>query len=126
MEEFITRNRTTEQFLYAHGFVMERQFKDEEYMNCWQYRRTPELMQCLRELEQVRRRTEEMLDSLPTIGNPIRTRNNLFQKFCWLHGVKHLAMEKDEDMMTVWIYRNTSEVQRLWEEFRKVQEARMR
>ncbi len=52
------------------------------------------------------------------------TRNRKLEQFLFLHGIPHISFRKDADGMTVWKYENTSEAQRVVEEFREIQARR--
>lgn len=51
----------------------------------------------------------------------IKTANRKLENILWALGIHHLAWEKNEDNMTVWIYRDTPEVRMIRDMFFKAE-----
>ncbi len=56
----------------------------------------------------------------------IRTMNRKLEQVLFDLGVHHIACEKNEDGMTVWVYPNTEKVKQIIEWFREAKEKRSR
>ena len=54
----------------------------------------------------------------------IKTRNRKLEQVLFALGEHHLAYDKDEDGMTVWVYPNTEKVRQIVEWFKNANERR--
>lgn len=55
----------------------------------------------------------------------VRTRNRQLEQVLFSLGVHHIAWEKDEEGMTVWIYKNTEKVQQIMAWFKEANTKRV-
>lgn len=52
-EDFVTSNQKLEQFLWMHRIRFQTQRKNEDLMNEWIYKRTPELEEIVEEFRRI-------------------------------------------------------------------------